>query len=88
VALVAPAVFGPEHAGRIRQFLQTWPMRKLGIISYGIFLWHCLFLDIFKMDVLVAFSATLIAATASYYLIEKPVLGHGARSTENRMAAP
>ncbi len=88
VALVAPAVFGSEHAGRIRQFLQTWPMRKLGIISYGIFLWHIFFLDLFKMDVLVAFSATLIAATASYYLIEKPFLGHGARSAESRMAAP
>jgi peptidoglycan/LPS O-acetylase OafA/YrhL len=88
VALVAPAVFGPEHAGRIRWLLQTWPMRKLGLISYGIFLWHNLFLDIFHKDVLTAFSATLVTAAASYYIIEKPLLGHGARSAESRMAAP
>jgi peptidoglycan/LPS O-acetylase OafA/YrhL len=88
VTLVAPAVFGPEHTGRIRQFLQTWPMRKLGIISYGVFLWHQLFLDIFPKDVLAAFSATLLVAAASYYLIEKPLLGHSARSAKTRMAAP
>jgi peptidoglycan/LPS O-acetylase OafA/YrhL len=88
VALVAPAVFGPENAGRIRQFLRSWPMRKLGIISYGVFLWHLFFLDLFHRDVLAAFSATLIAAAASYYIIEKPLLGRGARSAESRMAAP
>jgi peptidoglycan/LPS O-acetylase OafA/YrhL len=89
VALIAPAVFGPQHAGRIRWFLQTWPMRKLGRISYGIFLWHLFFLDtVFPKDVLAAFSATLLAAAASYYIIQKPFLGHGARSAESRMAVP
>jgi peptidoglycan/LPS O-acetylase OafA/YrhL len=88
VALVAPAVFGPEHAGRIRQFLQSWPMRKLGMISYGIFLWHNLFLRMFPDGVLTAFAVTLITAAWSYYIIEKPLIGHGARSTGSRMAAP
>jgi peptidoglycan/LPS O-acetylase OafA/YrhL len=88
VALVAPTVFGPERAGLMRQFLQTWPMRKLGMISYGIFLWHLLFLDLFPKNVVAAFSATLVTATASYYIIQKPLLGRGARSAESRMAAP
>ena len=87
VALVAPAVFGPQHAGGIRWLLQTWPMRKLGMISYGIFLWHLFFLHIFPENMPAAFSATLIAATASYYIIQKPLLRYGARSAESRRAA-
>ncbi len=88
VALIAPAVFGPQLAGRIRWLLQTWPMRKLGMISYGIFLWHLFFLHIFPKNVAAAFSATLLVATASYYIIQKPLLGYGARSAESRTAAP
>jgi peptidoglycan/LPS O-acetylase OafA/YrhL len=42
VLLVLPAVFGPQGAGtsRIRGFLQTRVMVFLGVISYGIYLWH------------------------------------------------
>ena len=40
--LVLPAVFGPQDRGtsRIRAFLQTRVMVYLGMISYGIYLWH------------------------------------------------
>ena len=40
--LVLPAVFGPQDRGssRIRGFLQTRVMVFLGMISYGIYLWH------------------------------------------------
>jgi peptidoglycan/LPS O-acetylase OafA/YrhL len=40
--LVLPAVFGPQErsSSRIRAFLQTRPLVFLGIISYGIYLWH------------------------------------------------
>ena len=42
VLLVLPAVFGPQDRGssRIRAFLQTRVMVFLGMISYGIYLWH------------------------------------------------
>jgi peptidoglycan/LPS O-acetylase OafA/YrhL len=42
VFLVLPAVFGPQDRGssRIRAFLQTRVMVYLGLISYGIYLWH------------------------------------------------
>ncbi len=42
VLLVLPAVFGPQDRGtsRIRAFLQTRVMVYLGMISYGIYLWH------------------------------------------------
>ena len=38
--LLLPAVFGPQGKGLIRRFLQCWPMASLGVISYGIYLWH------------------------------------------------
>lgn len=40
--LVLPAVFGPQtrESSRIRRFLTTRTMIYLGVISYGIYLWH------------------------------------------------
>ncbi len=40
--LVLPAVFGPQHrdSSLIRRFLTTRVMVYLGVISYGIYLWH------------------------------------------------
>jgi peptidoglycan/LPS O-acetylase OafA/YrhL len=40
--LVLPAVFGPQERGssRIRRFLTTKVMIYLGVVSYGIYLWH------------------------------------------------
>ena len=45
--LVLPAVFGPQDRGssRIRGFLQTRVMVYLGMISYGIYLWHEAWID-------------------------------------------
>jgi peptidoglycan/LPS O-acetylase OafA/YrhL len=45
--LVLPAVFGPQDRGssRIRAFLQTRVMVFLGIVSYGIYLWHEAWID-------------------------------------------
>ena len=42
VLLILPAVFGPQDrsSSRIRGFLQTRVMVYLGVISYGIYLWH------------------------------------------------
>lgn len=43
--LLLPAVFGPQHRGLIRRGLQSWPMASLGVISYGVYLWHQTLLD-------------------------------------------
>lgn len=37
---VLPAVFGEDAGGPPRQLLAWWPVAWLGIISYGLFLWH------------------------------------------------
>ncbi|HXW38876.1 MAG TPA: acyltransferase [Acidimicrobiales bacterium] len=38
--LLLPAVFGPQDRGLVRRFLRSWPMASLGVISYGVYLWH------------------------------------------------
>jgi peptidoglycan/LPS O-acetylase OafA/YrhL len=43
--LLLPAVFGPQHRGLIRRGLQWWPVASLGVISYGVYLWHQTLID-------------------------------------------
>jgi peptidoglycan/LPS O-acetylase OafA/YrhL len=44
--LVAPAVFGPQHRGPIRGLLSWRPVAALGVISYGVYLWHQAWIDL------------------------------------------
>ena len=85
--LLLPAVFGPQDRGLVRRFLQSWPLVSLGVISYGIYLWH---LDlIHQLQVWTGWTAgaepfwllagaTLAAsiafASASYFWVERPIL--------------
>jgi peptidoglycan/LPS O-acetylase OafA/YrhL len=43
--LLLPAVFGPQRQGSIRRFLQSWPIASMGVISYGVYLWHQTLID-------------------------------------------
>jgi peptidoglycan/LPS O-acetylase OafA/YrhL len=43
--LLLPAVFGPQRQGAIRRFLEWWPMASLGVVSYGVYLWHQTLID-------------------------------------------
>jgi peptidoglycan/LPS O-acetylase OafA/YrhL len=43
--LLLPAIFGPQHRGLIRQFLQWWPLSSLGVVSYGLYVWHQTLID-------------------------------------------
>jgi peptidoglycan/LPS O-acetylase OafA/YrhL len=38
--LVLPAVIGATEGGVVRRFLRSRPMQLMGLISYGIYLWH------------------------------------------------
>ena len=84
VAIVIAAAVQPK-AGPLGRVLSLPPLRALGLISYGVYLWHWpvyLMLtadrtgltgwngyELFAVRVL----ATLAIATASYYIIEMPV---------------
>jgi peptidoglycan/LPS O-acetylase OafA/YrhL len=35
-----PAIFGPQDRGVIRRFLRSRPIAYIGIVSYGLYLWH------------------------------------------------
>jgi peptidoglycan/LPS O-acetylase OafA/YrhL len=85
--LLLPGIFGPQDRGVIRRFLRSRPMQLLGLISYGIYLWHDMWIDrVIAWRHLHAFTApfggllrdvlvlTLVAATVSYVVVEKPAL--------------
>ncbi len=88
--LLLPAVFGPQDRGVTRRFLRSRPMVFLGSISYGIYLWHQAFIEKvhqwggwshnalpngpFLVHVLGALALTIVVASASWYLVERPLL--------------
>jgi peptidoglycan/LPS O-acetylase OafA/YrhL len=85
--LVAPAAFQPANETFVSWLLGNGTMRFLGRISYGIFLWQFVVIygyydltdrrpltfDYFP-TLFVCVLATIILATVSYYLVEKPLM--------------
>ena len=92
--LVMPAVFGPQDRGALRRFLTWRPIALIGVVSYGVYLWHEAFIYTFlswfgpglfrypwgAMLMLVTILA-VVAATLSYRLVERPVLRYHRSST-------
>jgi len=86
--VVIPAVLGPQHHGAIRRLLRSRTLTFVGVISYGLYLWHWFVLEIVQEDWLgwplqhgnwvVVFLAGLpvviAAAAASWYMLERPIL--------------
>jgi peptidoglycan/LPS O-acetylase OafA/YrhL len=85
--LLLPAVFGASRRGLIRRFLSSWPMASIGVISYSIYLWHVGMIDQFlKWTRYEAFSVpfwvltlavlamSVAVSSASYFLLERPIL--------------
>jgi peptidoglycan/LPS O-acetylase OafA/YrhL len=86
VMLVAPLWVG--RGGPIKRFLGWGPVAWIGLISYGLYLWHWPFVvwmhaGSAKTGTLTkvgAVAATFAAATASFYLLERPIrTAHGWR---------
>jgi peptidoglycan/LPS O-acetylase OafA/YrhL len=84
--LLLPAVFGPD-SGAIRGLLRSWPIASIGVISYGIYLWHTSWLTEYlswtgdKLEmapllsmVLVALGLSILSASVSYFVMERPLL--------------
>ncbi|MCU1346400.1 MAG: acyltransferase 3 [Acidimicrobiia bacterium] len=85
--LLAPAVFDLDF-GYIRRFLRWRPVAFVGLVSYGVYLWHkTLVLHAvdwlggdhrvlrgnFPLTVVVALGLSLMFATASRYWLEEPL---------------
>ncbi len=90
--LLVPGVLGDQHAGPIRRALRSRPLVWLGSVSYGIYLWHTIWLR--QVEAWVAegdhpgaalavlatvVTLTLVTATISFEMIEKPALRLGRR---------
>jgi peptidoglycan/LPS O-acetylase OafA/YrhL len=91
VAIVQPA---GSPVGRVLAF---GPFRWIGMISYGLYLWHWpvqIFLSESRTGLsdwglaLVRLAATFGIATASYYLVERPIRRGALKGWVARAAAP
>jgi peptidoglycan/LPS O-acetylase OafA/YrhL len=87
-ALVLPAMFGDFTRGWVRRLLANRALLYLGLISYGVFLYHFAVLN--QLDkwgfgrvaeghraplwVLTALAGAVLLATVSYYALERPFL--------------
>jgi peptidoglycan/LPS O-acetylase OafA/YrhL len=82
--LLLPAVFGDSLGGFPRVVLRNRVLAWLGLISYGIFLWHHPIVgEMAKHDwghtrflgiTLSTAAIAIVCATLSYYLFERPIL--------------
>ncbi|HEX7165784.1 MAG TPA: acyltransferase [Acidimicrobiales bacterium] len=85
--LVVPAVFGPQDRGAVRWVLRNRVAHAVGLVSYGVYLWHQFFIDRFqrltgtpefggRFGEALAFvlGGALVAGAASYLLVERPAL--------------
>jgi peptidoglycan/LPS O-acetylase OafA/YrhL len=80
--LLFPAIFAGAGESVVARVLSWRACAWLGLISYGIFLWHFVVIQRLGAAGLVDFVPLLVAtlaitvalAAASYYLVERPVL--------------
>jgi peptidoglycan/LPS O-acetylase OafA/YrhL len=90
LCVVAAAVHLPSIA-------KTWPLRPvwyLGVVSYGIYLWHmfavklCVHLaDLTPLQALgITLGLTILLAATSWHFFEKPILDYGRRFRGGGMA--
>lgn len=104
--LVAPVVLAPQGAGLIRACLAFPLVVAVGTVSYGIYLWHLVVnLQVFTwivhrtlprsagIQVVLVLTGTMVLATLSYWLVERPCMRLALRLTDgstrpNRPAAP
>ncbi len=96
--VVVPAVFGVQDHGVIRRFLRLRPMLFLGLTSYGIYLWQVTVISIVRNEILdltqkqmntwellvPVFVFTVIIATISYFVVEKPCIELARRALRAR----
>lgn len=95
LALLLPAVFGDADRGLVRRLLANRVLLWIGLVSYGVYLWHVAIMSkLADLGALggpdtVGFSAlalalTLLVAAASFYGIERHALRLGRRLSHRR----
>lgn len=75
VLLVGPAVFGEQAGGWPRRFLRSPAMAWIGLISYGVYLWHLPIAEWLARSADPSqFSATGLGLLAHVHVLSTPVL--------------
>ncbi len=90
--LLLPAVFGPPRTGLVRRLLASHVLSLIGLVSYGVYLWHQLVLQElqahtswkvqhapFLQLLLVTTAVTIVVSTVSYLFVERPGIAVGHR---------
>lgn len=82
-----PGILGHRPKSLGMRVLSSLPLAFLGTISFGIYLWHKVWLDKFKIGhdtpatrytflviLALVLGATIVTASLSYYLVERPLM--------------
>jgi peptidoglycan/LPS O-acetylase OafA/YrhL len=90
--LLLPAVFGTPRTGLVRRLLASHVLSLIGLVSYGIYLWHQLILSELQAHtswktldspflplLVVTAAVTIGVSTVSYLLVERPGIAVGHR---------
>ena len=90
-ALLIPCVFGDFRQGLTRRILSHRALLYLGTISYSVYLYHLAVITQLRdwglhsvpLAYLLAFGGTVVIASVSYYLVERPALSLKARTSSS-----
>jgi peptidoglycan/LPS O-acetylase OafA/YrhL len=95
--LMLPAVFGPQDESMVRHFLRWKPVAFVGLVSYGVYLWHLAWTGKFyewtntpllhgNFWVVFAWAMGLSIASGavSFYCVERPLQRLGGSTAVNR----
>jgi peptidoglycan/LPS O-acetylase OafA/YrhL len=92
--LLIAVVLRPEST--VHRLLESGPLRWVGRISYGLYLWQQMFLhrgapsaaEHTILDLLARIAAIFAVSIASFYLLEQPLLAVGRRRARGSIASP
>jgi peptidoglycan/LPS O-acetylase OafA/YrhL len=99
--IVVPAALGRQDVGTVRALLRSRPVRYVGTVSYGVYLWHFAIIQIVIVDwfgwslyegnvlavLAVAVPVVVAIASASWYAVERPILRRVHRATPRPLPA-